>query len=73
MSVESHTENAEMSALVAPSHAAAFATAGITATACPSCGLELPLPRAVLAARLRCPEATCGARLKIRGGRALTA
>jgi hypothetical protein len=69
--MEPHTENTEMSTLVAPSSSAPFATAGITGPACPSCGLELPLPRAVLAARLRCPEAACGARLKIRGGRAL--
>lgn len=40
---------------------------------CPHCGLELPLPRPVLAARLRCPSVACAARLRIRAGRVLSA
>lgn len=36
---------------------------------CPSCGVRLPLPRRVLAARLRCPSLACNAHLCIRGGR----
>lgn len=38
---------------------------------CPHCGAELPLPRPVLAARLRCLEPACRARLKVRAGRVL--
>ena len=45
------------------------ATPRTGAPACPSCGLVLPLPRAVLAARLRCPAGECAVRLRIRAGR----
>jgi hypothetical protein len=55
----------------------AFAEASIAATAaapaCPCCGETIPLLRPALAARLRCPEPSCQARLRMRAGRLLPA
>jgi hypothetical protein len=40
---------------------------------CPRCGTALPLERPVRAARLRCLTPSCHARLRIAGGRVLSA
>ncbi|MFN8558767.1 MAG: hypothetical protein U0531_15985 [Dehalococcoidia bacterium] len=39
-----------------------------SALVCPACGRVIPIDRPVLAARLRCPDARCGARLQMRAG-----
>ncbi len=55
-------------------HAFIFPRPSVVPTpSCPACSLRLPFPRPVLAGRVRCPSRGCGARLRIRGGRALAA
>ena len=46
-------------------------TTTLSTQSCPACGSALHLVRRVLAARLRCPESACGARLSVRGGEVL--